>query len=348
MGTEAHARLSRCVPPSVTSRRISTYTVLGFAGYAIANLIGGGLASVWGLSIGERAIVFFAPGLAFIATIAVAKRIAGHEKIVFYQAALAAVGSVIVLGLIAGAQVARLLDLVTVGLGVFLVFGRLGCHAVACCHGTLGRGVTYGPAHVAVGFWARWAGRALWPVQLVEAVTSGALVIAALVGSGEPGRATIIYTVGYAAARFAFELVRGDGARPYPLGVSEAQWVAVVTAIACAAWRPHAVTIAIAGGLAIAAGVLVIRRQRRALWLPPHLFELDAALRAASGGERRETSGGIQVSRHGLPDGRSDWILSSQHPQWSEATVRRLAHAMWPAYDVVPGRIAGVFHVITA
>jgi hypothetical protein len=338
---------TRCAQPHLTSRRISTYTILGFIGYGVANLAGGVLANHWQLSLGERIIAFFVPPLAFIAVVFASKVILGRERIVFYQTTVAAVAGVVAIGLVAGADLARLLDLVTLGIGTFLVFGRIGCYAVACCHGTLGRGVTYGAPHVQIGFWPRWSGRALWPVQLGEATASGALVLAGLASSAQPGRAALIYVLGYAAVRFLLELARGDGARPYLLGLSEAQWVAVATSIACAAWRPEILTYAFAAALAAGAGVLITLRRRRELLFPPHLLELDGALQAAGDGESHETSLGVRVSRHVLPDGRTDWILSSPRLHGSAALARRIAHRMWLSFEIVPGRTAGVFHVLT-
>lgn len=60
---------TRCARPHVTARRISTYTVLGFTGYVIANAIGVVLASHWDLSLGERLVAFFAPPVAFIVVV---------------------------------------------------------------------------------------------------------------------------------------------------------------------------------------------------------------------------------------------------------------------------------------
>jgi hypothetical protein len=117
----------------------------------------------------------------------------------------------------------------TPGIGVFLVFGRIGCFSVACCHGTLGRGVTYGPPHVDAGFWRRWSGRPLWPVQLIESGGSAILVAIAIACSSTPGTAAAIFILGYAPVRFAIELVRG-ALRPYALGLSEARGLL---------WRPR-------------------------------------------------------------------------------------------------------------
>ena len=275
----------------------------------------------------------------------VATAIVGRERIVFYQTTLAGIGLTALVGAVVGLRTARMLDIATLGTGIFLVFGRLGCFSVACCHGTLGRGVIYGPAHLAIGFWPRWSGRALWPVQLVEALASALLFIAALVVAREPGDAALIYIVGYTLVRFALELVRGDVLRPYVRGLSEAQWLSLVTALACAAWRPSLVTFAVLGLLLVAAAVLVATRRVRELTLPPHLHELDKLL--INDGTRRQTSLGVAVSSHVLDDGRIDWVLSSQHPAWSVKTARRIAHALWPRFELVEGRTPGVVHVLT-
>ena len=104
--------------------------------------------------------------------------------------------------------------------------------------------------------------------------------------------------------------------------------------------------MALAAALAVGAGVLIALRRQREILLPPHLLEIDRALRLASDGENHETSLGIRVSRHLLPDGRTDWILSSTHRCWSEAIVCRLAHRLWLSCEIIPGRTAGVFHVL--
>ncbi|MBA2540999.1 MAG: prolipoprotein diacylglyceryl transferase, partial [Deltaproteobacteria bacterium] len=290
-----------CFGPKVTSRGISTYTIAGFVGYLAANIVGTVLAIVWQLTLVERLITVLAPPLAFVVVVTIASAIAGRERIVFYQTTCAGLLAVVVAGAIAGARVDRMLDIATLGIGTFLVFGRIGCLAVACCHGTLGRGVVYGPAHVAVGFWARWSGRPLWPVQAVESAASAALVIGALMLGSGPGDPTAIYLGGYAIVRFTLELVRGDGARPYAGGLSEAQWVALATTVAIAIWQPVPATVLAAGVVAVGSAIAIVTRRRRELFLPPHLRELDRLMEAATDGTRRETSRGVAISRHPLP-----------------------------------------------
>ena len=265
----------------------------------------------------------------------------------FFQTAVAGVVAATVIDALGGSHPARVADIATLGIGTFLVFGRLGCFAVACCHGRPSRfGVVYGADHVRVGFWARWQGRRLWPTQLVESVASLVLVVVGLVvGWTKPGLPAVIYIAGYSVLRFALELVRGDTFRPYRLGLSEAQWTSPATALACAIWRPSLATIAIAAALVVAAGVLVALRHRRELFAAPHLAELD---RACAKAERTETSLGVSISRHDLADSRIDWVLSSTHPQWSPSTARRIADLMWDRYELVEGRTHGLVHVIEA
>jgi hypothetical protein len=345
--------LSRCATPKLGSRRWSTYTVLGFLGYGAANLFCAVLTSAWDFTLSMRLVSMVAPGVAFIVVVTVATAIKGREWIVFYQTTVGGIAAVTLLGLVAGGSVWRQLDVAVLGIGVFLVFGRMGCFHVACCHGTLtkrGLAVTYGDKHVAVGFWKRWKDRPLVPVQLVESAGSALLVVAALLASHVPGTAAMLYASGYALLRFVLELFRGDPVRPFARGLSEAQWFALVTVIVCAIVRPAWWTVTAALTLSAATTVLVRRRVRRELFLPPHLREIDQlceAVFADSTHARRETRLGVGVTCHVLPDGRLDWIFSaSAHPHWSAAAARRIADALWPSHQLIEGRTPGLVHVL--
>lgn len=184
------------------------------------------LAIAWQLTLGERLVVVFTPPLAFIAVTTIATALKGREWIVFYQTAAGALATTMIAGLVIGANLPRLADVVVVGIGTFLVFGRIGCFRVACCHGRPARrGVTYDERHVAIGLWSACAPRALLPVQLFEAVGSALLIGGALLTAAEPGRAACIFAVGYAMTWFILEFLRGDPVRWVCLGISEAQLV---------------------------------------------------------------------------------------------------------------------------
>jgi Prolipoprotein diacylglyceryl transferase len=344
---------SRCAHPTLGARKISTYTVLGFTGYAIASLGAAILMFAWELPLGDRLIAAFAPPIAFLVVVTIARQIVGYERIVFYQTAVAGVLATALVSVVAGAHTARLLDVATLGIGGFLVFGRIGCFAVACCHGRPARvGIVYGPEHVAVGLFPRWSGRRLWPVQLVESAASlGFVIVALVVGWEVPGAPACIYIVGYALVRFALEIVRGDPARPYAYGISEAQWIAAASAAICAVWFPGALTIVCAAALALALVVLAARHAHRAPFLPPHLREIDRLctdMLANLGAGHRETSLGVSLSCHRLPDGRLDWIVSSKTAWWSTAAARRLAGDLWSGFELVEGRVPGLVHVIVS
>ena len=326
--------------------------MLGFLGYGIASAFGAALAIHWDFTLGMRLVALVAPPMAFVIVVVVATAIKGREWIVFYQTTTAGVVAVALLGLTVEGSSGRLLDVAVLGMGVFLVFGRLGCFHVACCHGRLGkRGVAYGAKHVAVGFWRRWAHRPLVPVQLFESAGSALLVVGGLLASEVPGRAAIVYGTGYALMRFTLELWRGDPVRPFARGMSEAQWFALITVGACAVAWPASWTIGAAAIIGTGTALLAATRVKRELFLPPHLREIDAlceAIAADPAHARRDTRLGVGVSYHQLPDGRVDWILSSTHAAWSTAAARRIADMLWISPQIVEGGTPGVVHVIEA
>ena len=279
-----------------------------------------------------------------------ARRIVRRERIVFYQAALAGVIAVTIATALIGGHVARCLDIVVAGYGVFLAFGRIGCFSVACCYGRPARfGIAYGERHVKLGFWSRWSGRRLWPVQLLESAASLAIVfVALLIGWDRPGEPALIYAVGYGVLRFAFELIRGDTARPQFLGLSEAQWTSLVVLLCCAGLCSRLPVVIAAAVLVLVASVLIPLRRRREFWAPKHLHSIDKRCAQLSLGiARAETELGVAISRHELPDGRTDWIFSSMHPRWSIRAARRIAFDLWRQSEVVEGRLPGVIHIIT-
>ena len=89
-------------------------------------------------------------------------------------------------------------------------------------------------------------------------------------------------------------------------------------------------------------------RRKSDLFLPPHLRELERTMQQAYDGTRHETSLNVAVSRHALPDGRIDWVLSSTHPRWSAAACRALARLMWSEWQLVVGKTPGVMHILVA
>jgi hypothetical protein len=321
--------------------RWSTYTVLGLVGYVVGAIVTGALAVALDAPLIERAIVICVPAFGFWFAISLSLRILGEERIVFYQAAFSAWAAALVAALLARADVARVSDLVIVLVASFLAFGRVGCFHVGCCHGRPARiGARYDEAHVRLGFPRRWVGRRIFPVQLVEACASGTLAVVCMFLAGD-GSATLVFVTAYAVVRFGLELLRGDSGRPAWRGLSEAQWIALVTVLFFAVYAPSVLTLLAIALVAPAAVALFALASRRALHYPRHLDELERLSRA---GFRTCTSAGLEVSSHPLPDARVDVIW--QHDLLSPEIATELAHALFEEVEVLPASKAGMFHLI--
>ena len=333
-------------------RSWSTYTVLGLIGYVVASIAIGILARVTGVDATGRLVAVVLPAIGFLLAVFANRLILGVEQTVFYQASAAAWLAACGVAWCASLPVARISDLVVVLVAIFNAFGRVGCLHVACCHGRPARiGIKYGHEHVALGFPRRWLGRRIFPIQLVESAASGALAIAATVvilSDEPPGTATCVFVVCYALVRFLVELARGDAARPYFKGASEAQWIAVFTTAIVLAFRPTVATVGASALLFVMLGtVLVANRIGRGLDRPNHLDEIEhSAIRLVSREDSRPmwTSVGLKLSAHALPDGNVDLVCS--HAQLTGERMERVATALFAHPRIIAGHSSGLFHVV--
>jgi len=155
------------------------------------------------------AVAAFAVSVAFVLAIAT-KVLFGVESFSFLHYQIAAI--------VATAVIARdALNLLALTLAIAQAFGRIGCANAGCCHG-----------------------RGRFPLQRVE---SALLFAIAAICAMRIDRAFVIYTLAYAATRFALEYLRGDRRRSFR-GVSEAQWICVATSIAMIAVDLAAIPVA--------------------------------------------------------------------------------------------------------
>jgi prolipoprotein diacylglyceryltransferase len=339
--------MSAWTRPTIGSR--SAYTVLAFAGFVAGAVVAGVLSTALELELFARLVVICVPPVACLAAIRIARRRAGYERIVFYECLVSCLLATTLASVVIRAPVARMLDIVTIGIGVFLVLGRIGCFRVACCHGRPARhGVRYGREHVRVGFPRIWEGRTMLPLQLVESAISLALTVAAIgVVFGTPGDASALYVAGYGIARFALEELRGDRDRRYVLGLSEAQRMAMLTAALAAVLHVRWWTIGAASVTIIAASLVfsMRRRPQRRLLRAGHFLELCALLDETPVMGSATTSEDLTITRYQLPDGRLDCVMS-RDTGLTPAVARRLAHMMHFAPELVPGRTPGLVHVV--
>jgi hypothetical protein len=144
----------------------------------------------------------------------------------------------------------------------------------------------------------------LFPIQLVESIFVLGVVltgIMAILRQSPPGTALLLYIVAYGIGRFWLEFFRGDAARPYRWGFSQAQWISLLLAIAVlTAERARIVPAApwhwIAAAALLFSLVLAIvwrhfdRSQQFELLQPRHVEEIIGALRLVKLGSRQPDS----------------------------------------------------------
>jgi prolipoprotein diacylglyceryltransferase len=350
----------------------SAFQVCGGAGMLLGLSLATSLALWRGLSslvIAGMAVVAL---VTFLSLAMVTKILSGSECLIYYHHEIATVGAnALLLGLL-HQPVLPYLDVFILGLGVFLMCGRVGCLMVGCCHGRFsGWGISYGPEHVSAGLDACYASRTMVPVQALESLTMLGVVAAGvwINRTGVPGAVLSWYATAYGLVRFSLEFLRGDADRPYFAGFSEAQWTSLALACVAASFSGHMAMqpwhIIAGGGMAAAMGGIALHRRHRAvpthrLLHVRHIMEiaqaLDAVNRAEGRIDVRPTSQGVRVSVGEIdrPEGRvfhctlsmPDGMMTEGAARALGEVIARLKHLRL-GFELVRGS-AGVFHVVGA
>ena len=337
----------------VVGRSWSAFRALGVAGFALATAVALVTGGARGLSPVVTLALVAVSVVVFLALALATKVVTGEEQLIYLHHQIAVVGACAAVAALLGRPVLAHLDGIALGLGAFLVLGRLGCLVTGCCHGRPAeRGPRYGAAHVATSVPDYLAGLRLVPVQALE--SAWVLAVVAL-GTGmvlagaEPGAALGAYVVAYGAGRSALERLRGDAARPHAWRLSEAQWLSLAMgALVVAAWVAGALPAPLwpwAWGLLLLAGGALGAFAVRRWWRPTHpllhprhareVLEAPEASRILV----RETSAGVRVSRD-----ERHFSFSSARGSISEADAEDLA-ALVGGVETVAG-VAGVIHVL--
>jgi len=303
----------------------------------------------------------------FLIAVKVSHIIAGYERIVLYEKLLAVMlGTGLVLHAL-DRPVWLGLELCVIGVGTFLIAGRVGCLRVGCCHGRPHRwGIVYGAEHGRAGFTAHYVGVRLFPVQLLASLATAALIgcsVVLFLRPHRPGEVVCVYLAGYAVVRWCLELLRGDPQRPYWLGASEAQWLALVTSWGAVYLSARLdlqlgwLYLGAAGAVSLASLVLIVAARLLAghpwaLRQPHRVAELAAALDELGNGSElatTQTTGGLRISFSREGD-LLHYGLSREGSTLSEPAARELARqlAILGHYagepELVAGRQPGVFH----
>jgi hypothetical protein len=170
--------------------------------------------------------------LTFLGLSMITKIITGEEQLIYYHQEIAIMIMAAIFLKIINQPVLSYLDITILGIGTFLVCGRVGCFMGGCCHGRPNTwGVCYRRKHADAGFTHYFVGVRLFPIQAVESLWVFGVVLVGIVfilGGRPPGEALAWYVITYDIGRFSFEFVRGDPDRPYRWGFSEAQWTSMI------------------------------------------------------------------------------------------------------------------------
>jgi len=170
--------------------------------------------------------------LTFLVLAMVAKIIVGEEQLTYYHHEIAIMIVTAIFLKMINQLVLPYLDVTILGIGLFLVCGRVGCLMVGCCHGRPSKwGICYRKEHADNGFTHYYVGIRLFPIQGLESLWVLVIVIIGaffLLDKQPPGETLTWYVITYGLGRFCFEFVRGDPERPYFFSFSEAQWTSIV------------------------------------------------------------------------------------------------------------------------
>ena len=364
----------------------STFRLCGYTGMTLAILLAMTLVIRVGLSPWVMAGVMLAAVLTFFGLAMTIKIITGEENLTYYHHQIAVIIVAAVLLSVLHEPILRYLDITILGIGMFLVCGRVGCLMVGCCHGQVrSRGVRYREEHAAVGFTPYYVGVRLFPVQAVESLYAFSIVLvgSAMVLTGRPpGEALAWYVVSYGVGRFFLEFLRGDASRRYLWGFSEAQWTSLLL-MSVLVWAEisgnlpfHAWYVGTVASLALVMiGVALTRRLRRTpthkLLHPRHVNEVAEAVRLDSclATEKRDGSGnspnypdvhvsstslGIQISADRIGTGADSvvhYTLSCWRGAMPDGTARSLAQLILqlrhlPESSDLVRGSQGVFHLL--
>jgi Prolipoprotein diacylglyceryl transferase len=216
--------------------RRSPFVHCGIAGLIVALGVSQWLTLKLGLSPSVQLACALTAVAGLLGTALAGKILTGQDGFVFYRDAITALTLVAVTLHFLHQPILAYLDVTILGAGVFQAFGRIGCLSVGCCHGRPCRfGIRYSHIHAETGFPPYLVGVRLFPVQAVESLCVFGIVYVGcriLLTDPRPGSATAFYVLAYAIARFSIEFFRGDDARPFYAGFSQAQWISLILAAA--------------------------------------------------------------------------------------------------------------------
>lgn len=214
------------------NKKFKAYQFFGYMGLISGTTLGYALTYYTGLSFVIFTALVISAAITFFSLAMITKILSGEEHYVFYHYKITVLAMSGLVLWVFKQPILVYLDIMVLGIGTFLMFGRIGCLMVGCCHGRPNSwGVRYGIHHVADGFPSCMANIRLFPVQLVESFIVYMIVLSGIVMLSPGSKSGLVfswYLFAYGMGRFFIEFLRGDAERPFRLGLSEAQWTSML------------------------------------------------------------------------------------------------------------------------
>ena len=206
-------------------------TLISFGGCAMGAVV---LYGITNIPVIARIVEAYQAGFydsLFDALYAVVQCFAGF---VFYGGLIGAVVACCLYSRHRGWPVLERLDMFSVAVPLFHVFGRLGCFLAGCCYGVEADwGFMYTDAPVAEA-----NGVVRLPIQLIEAACNlaiFALLLSLYLRDRMRGRLVAVYGIAYGLVRFVDEFWRGDVYRGIWGPFSTSQWISIAVVVASVA-----------------------------------------------------------------------------------------------------------------
>lgn len=280
-----------CARLIIGSRAVSCWRLTGAIGLVCGAIVGMGAGTMSGLSPVSLLSLHFVVCSLCVGYALLRRKIVGAESHTLLEIFSVAIAALFLIAWLAGLPALAYLDATITGICVFLAIGRIGCFTVGCCYGVRADiGLVYPHECGGDGKTRRF------PVQLLDAAVWVLLacVCWTLVGSSTPGLPLATVLLGYGAARYSIEFLRGDR-RPHWHGRTVSQWLSLIAIVGGGLLGQQIQGWSIGVGVLLAMGfsawVLMSRVGLR--WLQPepsleHLSELESLVSAWSASRPRQ------------------------------------------------------------
>ena len=119
---------------TIGNHSISAFHLCGAIGLTLAMAIGFVLTSYLSLSINIIMLLMVVTVITFFILAMFSKILTGKEQLIYYHQKIAILTATAIALWFVAVPILPYLDIMTLGIGTFMVCGRFGCFMMGCCH----------------------------------------------------------------------------------------------------------------------------------------------------------------------------------------------------------------------